>query len=579
MAEYVRGIGMNDETIKVIVEILNQEDTNSRKRDFLRDAKKSMTEADQLTAVLTIELLTEHILPFQLGRSIHMYELGAATDSTYQDLKQILQDSECSYFNATCGELLWDHYHDVQYAEIAMLGYWAEFCAPPEDSKYAQFRVILGICRIFSKYQNPVFDFEAFVDACERYIRSDYQDLKHFGISILKALAMCDVLFERIEKLAQDVRDDYEASEDYDMAIAYEKFLEEQYTHYKDTEVVRETRMRIARLYESSADKLDWENAQNSHRMVALIHNAMNIWEKVKIPEAKRERERLAKRLVPVRALTLQTMQTITSDPVDLTEMIEYLSELIGKSSLEENVYNLAFITDTETKQGLLQWNKENGAFLGGFFQTTILDANGRHKCVVPALHNASPEDQLCALEHEAAKKYSILAQTTILRYLHLLRQKEIITEESLGFLVNENVFVPRDRKKSFLKGLVAGFNLDFLTAIPILMPQVENAIRVLAEKCGAVVYKTKADGTEDCLSLESILKLPEVTECLDEDLIFNIRVFYTSAYGIGMRNDSGHGLLSDRGLQSGNSVAVWWFTLRLCCMFSRKLYVLNDFS
>lgn len=579
MFEYVRGIEMNNDKIKAIVDILNQDDTNSRKRDLLREAKQSMSEVDQLTTVLVIELLTEHVLPFEPGRSIHIYELGAATESTYQNLKQILQDSECSYFNATCGELLWDHYHDAQYAEISVLGYWAEFCAPSWDGKYALFHVILGICRICSKYRVPGFDFETFVDACECHIRSHFEDLKHFGVSILKALAMCDVPFERIEKLALDVGGDYEVSQDYDMAIAYEEFLEKQYVHHKKTDQTRATRVKIARLYEASADRLDWENAQDSHRIVLLVHKAMNAWEKVKTLDAKSERERLARRLAPVKELTLQTMQTIKSGPLDISEMVEYLSGLIEKSSLEENVYNLAFITDTETQQGLLKWNRENGTVLTELFQTTILDGTGRHKCVVPALHGASPEDVVYALEHEAAKKYSILAQTTIIRYLYLLRQKETITEESLRFVVNENVFIPPDRKESFLKGLVAGFNLDLVTAIPVLMPQVENAIRVLAERCGAVVYKTKSDGTEECLSLESILRLPEVTDCLDEDLIFNMRVFYTSAYGIGMRNDSGHGLLSDRGLQSDNSLAVWWFTLRLCCMFSRELHVLNHFS
>ena len=35
------------------------------------------------------------------------------------------------------------------------------------------------------------------------------------------------------------------------------------------------------------------------------------------------------------------------------------------------------------------------------------------------------------------------------------------------------------------------------------------------------------------------------------------------------MRNEICHGLRSDVELQSADCLAVWWFTLRICCMFS----------
>ena len=146
--------------------------------------------------------------------------------------------------------------------------------------------------------------------------------------------------------------------------------------------------------------------------------------------------------------------------------------------------------------------------------------------------------------------------------------------EENLLFLVDDNIFIPSDRKNTFLKGLVAGFNLDLSTSMHLLMPQVENSIRCLAQECGAVVYKTDKNGVEACLSLESILKLPEVIDCLDETFLFNLRLFYTSDYGFGMRNTVSHSLYSDDELQSSSSLIVWWFTLKICCMFSKNLTV-----
>lgn len=134
-------------------------------------------------------------------------------------------------------------------------------------------------------------------------------------------------------------------------------------------------------------------------------------------------------------------------------------------------------------------------------------------------------------------------------------------------------MFIPPDRKDSFLAGIQAGFELNLPLAMHVLMPQVENAVRVLAESCGAVVYKTALDGTEESLSMDSILNLPEVRCALDDEFLFNLQLFFTSVYGFGMRNIVAHGLESDEELQSLSSLAVWWYTLHLCCIYCPELY------
>ncbi len=110
-----------------------------------------------------------------------------------------------------------------------------------------------------------------------------------------------------------------------------------------------------------------------------------------------------------------------------------------------------------------------------------------------------------------------------------------------------------------------------------LLMPQVENAIRCLAEDCDIVTYKTSQTGIEECKSLSTILSSPELKEYLEDNLIFNMEVFYTSEYGFGMRDQISHGLFSDNELNSYNSMAVWCFTLYLCCIYCPELaYRLN---
>ena len=101
-----------------------------------------------------------------------------------------------------------------------------------------------------------------------------------------------------------------------------------------------------------------------------------------------------------------------------------------------------------------------------------------------------------------------------------------------------------------------------------VLMPQVENAIRRLAEACGAVTRESQQDGTEKLCTLKKVLGLPELKDALDETLLFNIRVFYARTDEEGMRDLVAHGMLSDEEWQFDRSLMVWWFTLKLCCLF-----------
>lgn len=212
-------------------------------------------------------------------------------------------------------------------------------------------------------------------------------------------------------------------------------------------------------------------------------------------------------------------------------------------------------------------------SFFYSLFPKTILDSHGRIRCVIPSALDADMNSLYSIAEHNASDEYLLYADFFIKRYL-LIAQKYIsFNKENLEFLVKDNIFIPEGRAKTYLDGLVAGFNLDLSTSMHLLMPQVENSIRYFAELCDAVTYKTHENGVEECLSLDGILKLPEVEECFDEKFLFNLKLFFTSDYGFGMRSSIAHGLFSDDELQSAQSLAVWWFVLHICCMYSTELY------
>ena len=298
----------------------------------------------------------------------------------------------------------------------------------------------------------------------------------------------------------------------------------------------------------------------------------MNAWSRADGKNYKSERQRLAKRIEPVKKLSLKAMTVISSGEIDISEWMTKANQIIENSTIESFIYQLATIIPWESYETAKDRLQKKNIFCAGLFSSVTLDNDGRKKRIIPSIIGASETDMYAILQNETARIYNLCAGIYVKRLLHLAREKFTFTKEELQFLVEDNLFIPSNHKEAFLMGLVAGFNLDLITAMHLLMPQVECCIRRLAGECGAVVYKTDEQGIEECLSLSRILDLPEVNECFDEIFLFNLKLFFTSVYGFGMRNDVCHGLHSDLELKSASCLAVWWFVLHICCSYSRIL-------
>lgn len=213
---------------------------------------------------------------------------------------------------------------------------------------------------------------------------------------------------------------------------------------------------------------------------------------------------------------------------------------------------------------------------LSSFFGKGILDSNGKKKAVLPDVfgsNNNIREDALLAnMEMDSYINIDIDSKIRVANVKNQLQSKYEITEQDIKKIVEDSIFVPEERRIAYAKGLIAGFNNDFLTALSILMPQVDNSIRNFAEICGEVVFNVKEDGSEELKSMNAVLDLPKVKECLDEDLLFSLNTIFCSKYGLNMRNEVAHGTLNDVYFNSYQALYVWWYVFKLCYMYTKNV-------
>nr|WP_279342576.1 DUF4209 domain-containing protein [Geotalea sp. SG265] len=147
---------------------------------------------------------------------------------------------------------------------------------------------------------------------------------------------------------------------------------------------------------------------------------------------------------------------------------------------------------------------------------------------------------------------------------LEVLRLEHRVTEEAFVTLAANSPIVPPGRAVLFGKALFAGFDNDFITALHVLVPQIENLVRWHLKSRGIKTTNLDTNGIENENGLSTLAELPEMDKVFGEDFTFEVRALFCDSFGPNLRNEVAHGLLTSDSAQSEYSVYAWWFALRI---------------
>lgn len=127
-----------------------------------------------------------------------------------------------------------------------------------------------------------------------------------------------------------------------------------------------------------------------------------------------------------------------------------------------------------------------------------------------------------------------------------------------------ESPLVPEGHELLWGDGLALGLAENYGAAIAVLIPQLEQVVRVMLKRNDVFTLFVDEQGVESEKSLNALLDMTEAEETLGEGMVMEMKAMLITQTGPNLRNDVAHGLLTDNLAWSYSALYMWWFCLRL---------------
>lgn len=368
-----------------------------------------------------------------------------------------------------------------------------------------------------------------------------------------------------------------ESSKEWDKARNYWEIKAEWHRIEKNKAEVYAARRLVAETFiKESQDSLTKPPApylKASHD----LQKAFEAFKRLKSQGTEEERQVINTKLEEIHKLLLEYQQKSSNELItiysefNIREEVELAKSQVKGKQFPEAILALALLGSPQKVLDLRQMAEKN-SLLSQFMPVVIKNDMGKTVARQPIEPNKAEEAILFEMYRIAIEAHRCHAQAFIEPARYQINLEHSIEIRDFFPIVSHSPFVPSGREYLFAKGLYAGLIGDFFTSTHILIPQIENSVRYLLRKQGAIPSEMKTKkGIEDERNLNTTLfprNYPEINSIFDEDTLFDIQGLLIEGSGSNLRNRMAHGLINDHEFTQNPIMSyLWWVTLRFCCL------------
>ena len=290
------------------------------------------------------------------------------------------------------------------------------------------------------------------------------------------------------------------------------------------------------------------------------------------VPDTKQRREELEAQLREAQVSMQDEFITISTD-IDLTDLVEDAEERVGGVCLANALLefaDLSYSPDLAELRDEVHKQAKESVILGSI-PLAMHDEDGKVVAHSPGL--GFEDGDVEAIRQLIVRNESFRRQSIALGLIEPARQR-INLEHPLDQcyfrpLVELSWFVPRDCADIFSLGFARFFNGDFISALHILVPQLENSLRNVLKKAGANPSGIKSDMTQENRTLSVMLEKDRETleRIFGSAIVYEIENLFDVRGGPSFRHQVAHGLVSSHRCYEPDAIYACWFIFRLCCL------------
>lgn len=249
--------------------------------------------------------------------------------------------------------------------------------------------------------------------------------------------------------------------------------------------------------------------------------------------------ERVSKKVSEIGPDVVESMQEFSHSMEIPREKLDAYLVSITSGDLETTLNRIAiqFIPKKDqVEQQVLELAKNHP--LTYLFTKTLQDHKGRPVATIGGI-----EDDLEGnIIHQLSQNMNIDSFFLQHSFSKTIGVYGLSVEDLTSFIMRSPIF-EESKKDIVKKGVQAYLEKDYMSAIHILLPQAESAIRTLVELMGSAILRKNRQGGLQLRTFDDLLRDESVEKCLGDDTAFYFRMLLTDQRGWNMRNDVCHGI------------------------------------
>lgn len=249
--------------------------------------------------------------------------------------------------------------------------------------------------------------------------------------------------------------------------------------------------------------------------------------------------ERVSKKISEVGPSVVESMQEFSHSMEIPKEKLDAYLDSMTEGGLHKTLSRIAaqFIPKKDqVEQQVLDLARNNP--LTYLFTKTLQDYKGRPVATIGGVE----EDLEGNMIHQLSQNMNF--DSFFLRHSFNKASEvyEFDAQELTGYIFQSPIF--EESKKDLVHaGVQAYLDEDYISAIHILVPQVEAAMRTLVELMGGATLRKNRQGGLQLRTFDDLLRDERVEACFGTDSSFYFRILLTDQRGWNMRNDVCHGI------------------------------------